>query len=75
MKHFTPERIKSGAKPVIPSAIPSPQFCADARQIVGNPEQYADRPLLRRLAWATLMAARGNSVDQTQLAAMPVEGV
>lgn len=65
MKHFIP--------PKLPVAQPTPQFCADARQVVANPEQYADRPLLRRLAWMTLMIERGNVVDQSQLAAMPVE--
>lgn len=65
MQHFIP--------PKIPAAKPSAQFCADARQVVANPEQYADRPLLRRLAWMTLMTERGLAVDQNRLAAMPVE--
>ncbi|MCP4192203.1 MAG: hypothetical protein GY768_16450, partial [Planctomycetaceae bacterium] len=64
MKHPIP--------PKLPPAEPSWQFCADARQVVANPEQYADRPLLRRLAWMTLMTARGNVVDQDRLARMPV---
>ncbi|AVO37366.1 hypothetical protein [Pukyongiella litopenaei] len=65
MQHFIPPRI--------PAAEPSAQFCADARQVVANPEQYADRPLLRRLAWMTLMSERGLIVDQDRLARMPVE--
>ena len=66
MKHFIP--------PKLPEAQPSAQFIADARQVVGNPEQYADRPLLRRLAWAVLMQGRGCLVDCNRLAQMPVEG-
>jgi len=58
---------------MIPTARPSPVFCANARQVVANPEQYAHRPLLRRLAWAVLMNQRGRIVDQTILAGMPVE--
>ena len=65
MKHFIPPRI--------PAAQPTVQFCADARQVVANPEQYHDRPLLRRIAWMTLMTARGLTVDQNRLAQMPVE--
>lgn len=60
-------------QPMIPTARPSPEFCANARQVVANPEQYADRPLLRRLAWMTLMTSRGKIVEQTRLAGMPVE--
>ena len=59
--------------PTIPAARPTARFVADARQVVANPELYADRPLLRRLAWAALMAARGRAISQTRLAAMPVE--
>lgn len=65
MQHFIPPRI--------PAAQPTEQFCTDARQVVANPEQYADRPLLRRLAWMTLMAERGRIVDQDRLSRMPVE--
>mgnify|MGYP000730449100 CR=1 FL=1 len=65
MKHFPPPRI--------PAAAPSAQACADARKVVANPEQYAHRPLLRRLAWMTLMSARGHNIDQRRLAEMPVE--
>lgn len=57
----------------IPPAAPSAQFRADARQIVANPQQYAHRPILRRLAWMTLMAERGSRVDQVRLSAAPVE--
>lgn len=39
-----------------------------ARKIAANPEQFMDRPLLRRLAWSTLMTARGHRVNQTRLA-------
>ncbi len=60
-------------EPIIPAARPTPRFLADARQVVANPELYADRPLLRRLAWAALMAERRNMVDQDCLAAMPVD--
>jgi len=56
-----------------PLAVPPAQICADARQVVANPEQYADRPLLRRLAWMMLMTSRGCDVDQIRLAQMPVE--
>lgn len=56
-----------------PNHMSSAQFCADARRVVANPEQYADRPLLRRMAWATLMAERGHSVNQERLARMPFE--
>lgn len=45
----------------------------DALRVVANPEQYAHRPLLRRLAWIVLMTGRGNVVDQARLAATPVE--
>ena len=51
----------------------SAQLCADARQVVANPEQHAHRPLLRRLAWMTLTIERGNMVDQRRLAEMSVE--
>ena len=58
---------------IIPPARQTTRFVADARQVVANPELYADRPLLRRLAWATLMADRRRVVDQSRLAGMPVE--
>ena len=53
--------------------VPAPMFAAHARQVVANPEQYAHRPLLRRLAWVALMTQRGLAVDQARLAAMPME--
>ena len=59
--------------PLIPTARPTPRLIADARQVVANPELYADRPLLRRLAWAALMAERRRVVDQNCLAAMPLD--
>lgn len=59
--------------PKIPAAQPSPQFLADARQVVANPERYAHRPMLRRLAWEALMTGRGRQVDARRLAEMPVE--
>lgn len=65
MKHFR--------HPNSPTAGPSAQLCADARQVVANPEQYAHRPLLRRMAWMTLMTERGHMIDQRRLAQMPVE--
>lgn len=65
MKHFIP--------PKIPTATPTSGLIANARTVVANPEQYHDRPLLRRLAWMTLMTARGCTVDQNRLAQMPVE--
>lgn len=61
MKHFRPDT----------TGYPDTSF--DARRVVANPEQYADRPLLRRLAWVALMKERGKAVDQDQLAQMPVE--
>lgn len=57
----------------VPLAVP--RISADARRVVANPEQYADRPILRRLAWMALMADRGQRVDQNRLAQMPVEGL
>ncbi len=60
-------------EPTTPAARPTPQFLADARQVVANPELYADRPLLRRLAWAALIADRRRALNQECLAAMPVE--
>lgn len=65
MKHFTP--------PKIPAARPTAGLIADARKVVANPEQYAGRPLLRRLAWMTLLSQRGRVADQSRLAQMPVE--
>lgn len=67
MKHFIP--------PHIPAARPTAGLIADARTVVANPEQYAHRPILRRLAWMTLMGQRGFAVDQNRLAQMPVEGL
>ncbi|WP_341204810.1 hypothetical protein [uncultured Sulfitobacter sp.] len=61
------------AQPTLPQAKPSDQFLSDARMIAANPEQYHDRPILRRLAWMTLMAARGHSVNQRRLALLPAE--
>lgn len=46
---------------------------ADAVAVALNPERFADRPSLRRLAWAALMSARGQTVHQARLAAMPVD--
>ncbi len=60
-------------EPIIPAARPTPRLMADARQVVANPELYADRPLLRRLAWAVLMTGRRRVVDQDCLAAMPID--
>jgi len=57
----------------LPLPTSNSRFITDARQVVANPEQYADRPLLRRMAWMALMSARGKSVDQNMLASMPVE--
>jgi len=56
-----------------PAPDAQPGLSAGARQVVANPEQYADRPLLRRLAWAALMGGRGRRVDQQRLSRMPVE--
>ena len=67
MKHFIP--------PKLPAARPTAGLVADARTVVANPEQYADRPILRRLAWMTLMSQRGLNVDQNRLAQMPIEGL
>ena len=65
MKHLTPPRL--------PTTTPTVDLIADARAVVTNPEQYHDRPFLRRVAWVTLMAERGLTVDQNRLAQMPVE--
>lgn len=65
MKHFR--------HPNSPMASHSAQLCADARLVVANPEQYAHRPLLRRMAWMALMTERGHVIDQRRLAQMPVE--
>lgn len=59
--------------PRLPAAEPTPVFVANAREVVANPEQYADRPILRRLAWMTLMANAGRRLSAEQLAAAPVE--
>lgn len=59
--------------PPTPPARPTPQLVADAHMVVANPEQYADRPLLRRLAWSVLMSSRGARLSQLVLAEMPVE--
>lgn len=59
--------------PPMPTAEPTPQFLADAHVVVANPEQYAHRPLLRRLAWSVLMSARGSRLSQLDLAKMPAE--
>lgn len=67
MKHFTP--------PKIPAARPTVGLVADARKVVANPEQYADRPFLRRLAWMTLMSHRGLIVDQNRLAQIRIGGL
>lgn len=61
------------AIPTIPQAKPSGQMISNARAVAANPEQYHDRPILRRLAWMTLMAARGHSVNQRRLALLPAE--
>lgn len=60
-------------RPKIPPAQPTPQFLADAHVVVANPEQYANRPLLRRLAWSVLMSSRGASLSQLTLSKMPIE--
>jgi hypothetical protein len=65
MRHFR--------HPNSPTASPGAKLCADARQVVANPEQHAHRPLLRRLAWMTLTIECGNMVDQRRLAEMSVE--
>ncbi len=46
----------------------------DARHIVTHPELYAHRPILRRLAWAALMQARGQRINHRRLSHMPVQG-
>lgn len=56
------------APPKLPQAEPSDQFLSDANTVAANPERAHDRPILRRLAWSTLMAARGHRVNQTRLA-------
>ncbi|KPU84205.1 hypothetical protein JI58_04260 [Marinosulfonomonas sp. PRT-SC04] len=66
--HDSPRALK------LPLAV-SPTHIADAKAVVANPDRYHDRPLLRRLAWMTLMTARGCEVHQNRLAQMPVEGL
>lgn len=51
-----------------PLAVPPPTQLGNAMAIASHPEVVYDRPLLRRLAWSTLMAARGHRVNQTRLA-------
>ncbi len=51
-----------------PLAVPPPTQLGSAMAIASHPELAYDRPLLRRLAWSTLMAARGHRVNQTRLA-------
>lgn len=51
-----------------PLAVPPPTQLGNAMAIASHPELVYDRPLLRRLAWSTLMAARGHRVNQTRLA-------
>ncbi len=51
-----------------PLAVPPPAQLADAMSVAAHPERVYDRPILRRLAWSTLMAARGHRVNQTRLA-------
>lgn len=57
--------------PKITPATPTPMFSANARQIVANPEQYADRPTLRALAWSVLLSERGGRIDAQRLASLP----
>lgn len=42
----------------------------DALSVITNPSRFADRPALRRLAWAALKAARGQGVHQHRLIAL-----
>jgi len=51
-----------------PLAVPPPARLAEAMSVAAHPERAHDRPLLRCLAWSTLMAARGHRVNQTRLA-------
>jgi hypothetical protein len=44
------------------------QTLSDAKTIVNNPQAYAEMPGLRIMAWATLKAARGQTVVQHRLA-------
>ena len=44
--------------PIIPQARPSPRFVQDARHVIANLEQFADRPTLRALAVSTIIAHR-----------------
>ena len=44
------------------------QIALDARQVVTEPERFASHPSLRLLAWATLKAARGQTVCQRRQA-------
>ncbi len=44
--------------PTIPKARPSPRLVQDARHVIANLEQFADRPTLRALAVSTIIADR-----------------
>lgn len=46
------------------------RFLAEARAVVTRPETYGDNMLARRVAWATLKGARGQSCNQTVLQQM-----
>jgi hypothetical protein len=61
-KHTCPRVIR------FPLAAPPPAQLANAMAVALQPEHVHDRPILRRLAWSTLMAARGHWVNQTRLA-------
>lgn len=51
-------------------ATPTAKQTADALTIVTHPEQFGDMPSLRAAAWATLLANRGQRMDQLRIGRM-----
>ncbi|MGB0661302.1 MAG: hypothetical protein ACPGNV_14150 [Mangrovicoccus sp.] len=46
------------------------QIAADAKEVVNNPERFADQSSQRLFAWAVLMGQRGQRVDQMRIRQM-----
>lgn len=72
---FFPLAVSSAAgqhhnTPQVPKGSLAGKMLDDALATVTNPAGCADRPLLRRMAWVILMAARGRKVNHAQLATM-----
>lgn len=51
----------------------TPDLVAEAKKVVNSPEIYFNRPIARRIAWATLMTRRRRNVDMNRIAAMQKE--